>query len=130
MCGNVMFPIALTQAQFCARCVECFQCGRVAGRAGFRAQRQLMPRAEVVGKRRFPRLRQGCKFRTTSWLQQRSCPGRVPGKFSGHVVRLLHHSDSLPGVRSVIEAMESFGAGVAILNDSRKVARHPTYKVK
>jgi hypothetical protein len=29
MGGDVMFPIALTQAQFRARCVECFQCGRV-----------------------------------------------------------------------------------------------------
>ena len=125
-----MFPIALTQAQFRARRVECFQCGRVAGRAGFRAQRQLMPRAEVVGERRFPCSCQGFQFRATSWLQQRSCPARVSCKFSGRVVRWLHHRDSLPGVRSVIEAMDSLGAGVAIPNDNRKVARHPTYKVR
>lgn len=130
MGGDVMFPIALTQAQFGARCVECLQCGRVAGRAGFRAQRQFMPRAQVMGERSFPCLCKGFQFPTTSGLQQRGGPGRIPGESSGHVVRLLHHSDSLPGVRFVIETMESSGAGVAILNDSRKVARHPTYKVK
>ena len=129
MGSDVMFPIALTQAQFRARCFEGSQCGSAAGRAGFRTQRQLMPRAEVVGECRFPCLCQGFKFRTTSRLQ-RSCPARVPVNFSGHVVRLLDHRDSLPGVRSVAEARDSLGAGMAILNDSRKVARHPTYKAK
>ena len=85
VCGNVSFPVQLTQAQFPVRCLEGLQCDRVAIRARLRAQRQMMSRTQVLGERRFPFFRQAFQFRTTA--RPKECQPCILGrKISGHIV--------------------------------------------